>query len=242
MVSIEQVDERVHDVPYMQLEQAKILQELWETCPEGDILELGFAHGKGSAFLGALASARGGQATCVDNPTARHRDPSAPDVVKAAGVDDAVDLVFAEDGYLWWMKQQLEAGNAQRFSLIYLDGAHDWFIDGFAVLMLSYFLKPGGILVLDDLDWSFSISRAPDIVERVTSMSPDVATQHHIRKVWELLIQPDPSWGELREISNWAIARRLSSIEDRGAIERIVIRPSPREFLRGAASLVRRKT
>lgn len=60
MVSIEQVDARVHDVPYMQLEQAKILQDLWETCPEGDILELGFAHGKGSAFLGALASARGG--------------------------------------------------------------------------------------------------------------------------------------------------------------------------------------
>jgi predicted O-methyltransferase YrrM len=225
-VSIEDVDRAVHDTPYMTLEQAAILQRFWDTGPAGDILELGFAHGKGSAYLGALASQKGRRVTCVDNLTARTRRPLAEETVQAAGVAAHVDLLYTDNGYIWWMKQQLEIGNCQRYSLVYLDGAHDWFVDGFAVLLLDRFLVPGGRLVLDDIDWSFSLSSAPDIVAARSGMTPDVANEPHVRKVWELLLQSDPGWGDFEEYDDWGVARRLVATETRQPLERVVVRPS----------------
>lgn len=225
-ISVEEVDQAVHDTPYMTLGQARTLQRLWNTCPVGDILELGFAYGKGSAYLGALAAQKGQRAVCVDNQSARDRQPRADSTIRTAGVADHVDLLFTDNGYVWWMKQQLEHGDSQRYSLVYLDGAHDWFVDGFAALLLDRFVIPGGVLVLDDLDWSFTSSTAPDIVARVSSMTPDVASEPQVRTVWELLLQTDPRWGDFEEHDGWGIARKLTSTDTRPPLERVVVRPS----------------
>ncbi len=176
----------------MDVNQARLLVKIWESCPPGDILELGFAHGKGSALLGALAKSRNGKAVCVDNMSARDRQPRADEVIARVGLEDHVELVYADDGYLWWMKQQLELGSAPRFSMVYLDGAHEWFVDGFAALLLERFVKTGDVVIFDDLDWTFASSAAADIVERVRSMSHDVANEPHVRRSWDLLILPHP--------------------------------------------------
>jgi predicted O-methyltransferase YrrM len=243
MTTIEDVDRMVGDTPYMTLEQARILQRFWGTVPDGDILELGFAYGKGSAYLGAIASERGRRATCVDNSTALERNPRADETVNAARVADHVDLVFAENGYLWWMKQQLEAGGeCRRFSLVYLDGAHDWFVDGFAALLLDRFMVPGGVLILDDLDWSMDVSSAPDIVARRAAMTTDLVTTRQIRSVWELLLQADPTWGEFEEYGDWGIARKLSTNERRSSVERVVVHATPRDFVNAVRKTIRQKT
>ncbi len=234
-ISVEAIDQAVHDTPYMTLEQARTLERLWNTCPVGDILELGFAYGKGSAYLGALAAQRDRRAVCVDNLSARHRRPRAEVTVSTAGVADHVDLLFTDNGYVWWMKQQLEQGDVQRYGLVYLDGAHDWFVDGFAALLLDRFVIPGGVVVVDDLDWSFASSTAPDIVARVSTMTADVASEPHVRKVWELLIQTNPRWGEFEEHDGWGVARKLTSTDARRPPERVVVRPSVRAFLDSAA-------
>ena len=240
-VSIEDVDRAVHDTPYMTLEQARTLQRLWNTCPTGDILELGFAYGKGSAYLGALAAQKGRRAVCVDNLSARDRHPRADATIELAGVDDHVDLHFTENGYVWWMKQQLERGPSQHYSLVYLDGAHDWFADGFAALLLDRFLIPDGVLVLDDLDWSFATSTAPDIRARVSSMTPDVAGEPQVRKVWELLIQTDPRWGGFEELDGWGVARKLDSTDIRPPLERVMVRPSAIAVVGSAMKQARQK-
>jgi predicted O-methyltransferase YrrM len=243
MTTIEDVDRTVGDTPYMTLEQARLLQQLWSTVPDGDILELGFAYGKGSAYLAAIASQRGRRVTCIDNLTARERSPRADETLNAAGVAEHVDLVFAENGYLWWMKQQLEEGrDCRRFSLVYLDGAHDWFVDGFAALMLDRFMMPGGVLILDDLDWSMAVSSAPDIVARRASMTPDLVTTRQVRSVWELLLQADPTWGEFEEHGDWGVARKLSTNERRALVERVVVHASPRDFMMAVLKRVRRKS
>ena len=146
--------------------------------------------------------------------------------VRAAGVADHVDLLFTDNGYVWWMKQQLERGDSQHYGLVYLDGAHDWFVDGFATLLLDRFLIPGGVAVFDDLDWSFASSAAPDIVARASAMTPDVAREPHVRKVWELLLQTDPRWGEFEERDGWGIARKLTPTGTRRPPERVVVQPS----------------
>lgn len=241
MTTVEEVDRAVGKIPYMTLEQARILHRLWDTAPDGDALELGFAYGKGSAYLGAIASQLGRRVTCIDNPTARERSPRAEETVKLAGVADQVDLVFAENGYLWWMKQQLEEkGDCKRFSLVYLDGAHDWFVDGFAALLLDRFIVTGGVLVLDDLDWTMASSSAPDIVARRAVLTNDLVNTAQVRSVWELLLQADTTWGEFEETGHWGIARKLSAKDHRTSVERVVVRPSPREVLIAIAKRIRK--
>ena len=89
-------------------EQAGTLAELWEKAPSGDILELGFAYGKGSAYLGALASSKRAHVFCIDNDTASARDPLASDTVRRAGVANDVTLIQEPTGYNWWLMRQLE--------------------------------------------------------------------------------------------------------------------------------------
>jgi predicted O-methyltransferase YrrM len=228
-------------VPFMTAEQAQRLEALWADAPAGDILELGFAHGKGSAYLGALAAGKGGRAICVDNPTARHRSPSAEDTVRRAGVAEHVDLVYADQGYNWWLMRQLEADAGPRFSLVYLDGAHEWDPDALAVLLVSRLVHPGGYLVLDDLDWTFASSPSAGIAERRKTLPADYVDEAHVRKVWTLLVQRDPTWGQLREIDSWAIARKLAPDDRRTGVERVVVEQSYPELLRTLRSVARRR-
>ncbi|HEY5304911.1 MAG TPA: class I SAM-dependent methyltransferase [Acidimicrobiales bacterium] len=225
----------------MTLDQARILQRFWKSAPEGDALELGFAYGKGSAYLGAIASQLGRRVTCIDNLTAHDRNPLAEETVRLAGVADNVDLVFAENGYLWWMKQQLEAQvDCRKFSLIYLDGAHDWFVDGFATLLLDRFIVAGGVLILDDLNWTMASSNAPDIVARRAALTEDLVNTQQIRSVWELLLQRDRTWGEFEEIGDWGIARKLSAADLRPSVERVVVRPTLHDVVSAVARRFRR--
>jgi predicted O-methyltransferase YrrM len=241
MPSIEDVSRAVGDVPFMTTHQAAQLEELWLHAPPGDILELGFAHGKGSAYLGALASMRGARAICIDNATARDRSPSAEETVRRAGVESHVELVYAETGYNWWLMRQLESGGSPRFSLVYLDGAHEWEPDALAFLLVSELVHPGGYLVLDDLDWTFESSPSSGIVERRKTLPADYVNEAHVRKVWTLLVQRDPTWGDLQEIDSWAIARKLAPDERRMDIERVTVKQSIPDFARKLRSMMRRR-
>ena len=237
MPSIEEVSRAVGDVPFMTADQARTLEALWMQAPVGDILELGFAHGKGSAYLGALASMKGVRAICIDNATARDRSPSAEETVRRARVEPYVELVYADTGYNWWLMRQMESGQSARFSLVYLDGAHEWDPDALAFLLMSDLVLPGGYLVLDDLDWTFASSRSSGIVERRKTLPADYVDEAHVRKVWTLLVQRDPTWGDLREVDSWAIARKLASNERRAGVERIVVKQSMPDFARKLRSI-----
>ncbi len=221
MASLDSVDASIGDVPFMTLDQARIIERLLADAPTGDLLELGFAHGKGSAYLGALASQRGSKVVCVDRPSARRRQPSPDDTIAKAAVADYVEFVYEEMGYNWWLKKQLELSNEPRFALVYLDGAHEWSTDALAFKLFSDLVLPGGVLIVDDLDWSFATS--PSMREKSKKLPTDYATSAHVRKVWDLLVLPDPTWHEFEEIGQWGIARKRVADSAR-SVERVVIR------------------
>ena len=64
--------------------------------------------------------------------------------------------------YTWFLKKQVEArsdaaGNCEPlYDFCYLDGSKDWTTDGLAVVLIEKLLRPGGWLLMDDLDWTFS--------------------------------------------------------------------------------------
>ena len=126
------------------------------------MLELGTAHGVGAAYMAAaLADNGGGSLTTVDFAGAAY-DPAPEEVLARAGVADRVTVVREFSSYTWWLKEQVAArsdahGNVEpRFDFVYLDGAKNWTIDGLAVVLVEKLLRPGGWLLLDDLDWTYS--------------------------------------------------------------------------------------
>ena len=120
------------------------------------MLELGTAHGVGAAYMAAA----GANVTTVDFAGASY-DPSPEEVVAKAGVADRVAIVREYSSYTWWLKTQVESARRARqrracFDFVYLDGAKNWTIDGLAVILIEKLLRPGGWLLMDDLEWTYA--------------------------------------------------------------------------------------
>src|SRR5207237_7710562 len=129
-----------------------IYDHVRETRPD-QVLELGTSFGVSAAYVAAALDENGsGHITTVD-----HADSNAPEALERAGaaVSSRVTAVRIRDSsYVWWLRDQVEArseaaGNCEPvYDLCYLDGAHNFTIDGLAVVLIEKLLRPGAWLVL----------------------------------------------------------------------------------------------
>jgi hypothetical protein len=60
-------------------------------------------------------------------------------------------------------------------------------------------MTPGGLLVVDDLDWTFSASPTLRDTAHVRSMPERERTTPQVRKVFELLVRDNPAFTKVRE-------------------------------------------
>jgi hypothetical protein len=108
------------------------------------------------------------------------------------------------------LKEQVErgadaAGNVEpRFDFCYLDGAHNWTIDGLSVVLIEKLLRPGGWLLLDDLGWTYAAGthgpgQGPDDLR----LSAAERETPHVRAVFDLVVRPHASFTEFREDDGW---------------------------------------
>jgi predicted O-methyltransferase YrrM len=243
-VPFETVASAIAGVPFMTPHQGRIVYDhIRETRPS-EALELGTAHGVGAAYMAtALADNGAGALTTVDFARANY-DPSPEDVLARAGVADRVTVVREFSSYTWWLKEQVAArsdahGNVEpRFDFVYLDGSKNWTIDGFAVVLVEKLLKPGGWLLMDDLDWSYADHPDRKWVNGVDTrkLSEPERTQPHLRSVFELIVAQHPSFTELRVQDEWWGWARKAPGEPR----RLTIETS--RSLPAAAGAVARRT
>lgn len=63
------------------------------------------------------------------------------------------------DSYHWSISKLLQAGQEERFDLIYIDGAHTYLHDALAFFMTDRLLKVGGIMIFDDWNWRYADSQ-----------------------------------------------------------------------------------
>src|SRR4051794_6236778 len=132
-----------------------------------DVLELGTAHGVSSAYMAAAVAANGGgRVTTVDR--FRFEGPTPEETLERAGLAGTVEIVRVPDSsYDWWLAERVRertdgAGNCQpAFDFCSLDGAHDLHVDGVAAVFVERLLRPGGWLLLDDLDWTYATGSFP---------------------------------------------------------------------------------
>jgi predicted O-methyltransferase YrrM len=189
-----------------------------------ECLELGFAHGVGTVYIASALEANGqGRLTSVDNRSALERDPSAQEMVERAGLTERVQLVYEDTSYTWFLhdklREQLRDGERIEplYDFIFLDGAHTWDVDALAFLLADRLLKPGGHILLDDLDWKLD-ERWPDIPDHQRELA-------QVREVWDLLALTSSEYDEFKTDGGWGWLRKSASgpVEVRTVVKRDLV-------------------
>jgi len=90
----------------------------------------------------------------------------------------------------------LEEDPITRFDFCYVDGAHSWFVDGFAFFLVDRLLMPGGRIIFDDLNWTYVRSPSLKNTEMVINMPQDERETPQVLKVYELLVKTHSSYSD----------------------------------------------
>lgn len=104
------------------------------------------------------------------------------------------------DSYNWNLSNLIFSMREQNlpglFDAVYLDGAHTLIHDGLAVCLLKELLKDGGILVLDDVFWSFMSTQWRQGYG-VGKLTKEQMNDYQILRVRKLFLDNDPNFEKL---------------------------------------------
>ena len=192
----------VAGVPYMSPSLGRRIYDHIRRSGATDVLELGSAHGVGTAYMAAAVAANGGgQVTTVDYNGASF-DPPPEATVERAGLSRWVTVVREHSSYNWYLAQRIKAatdahGNVEpAFDFCYLDGSKNFTVDGLAAVLVEKLLRPGGWLLMDDLEWAYESNPwiAPTGDGRPFGpLSASELTEPNLLAVFELIVKQMPS-------------------------------------------------
>jgi predicted O-methyltransferase YrrM len=222
---IDRVAQIVGRTPHMTREQAEQISSFIVANGVSDILELGFRHGVSTTYMAAtLAGAGKGRIVTVDLQSAKQNTPNIEELLESAGERSRVDVFYEPTSYTWRLMRMLQEDPTPRFDMCYIDGAHDWFVDGFAFFLVDRLLRPNGWIVFDDMDWTYAGSPALGHTEKVKQMPEDERTSKQVRLVYDLLVKVHPGYHNFRDEGEWAFAQKLPLSASNG--ERVIVTES----------------
>lgn len=212
MAGIYDVEERFPGMPYMKIEQAERLDRFLKEHRLTRLLELGFFHGKSSAFMAATLRDMGeGHLTTIDRRNGLKRDPNIFQVLKELDLLPWVTASYEQGSFNWKLMRMLEAEERPVFDFCYIDAAHTWDDTGFGFFLVDKLLAPNGWILFDDLDFVYETlvkpgEKMPDFLMR---MGKEERETRQVRNVWEMLVKEHPGYGDFFEEGRWAFARKL---------------------------------
>lgn len=223
-MKIDTVYSAVKDIPHMTRHQAQVMTDFIRNHNCRNILELGFEHGVSSCYLAAALDEIGqGKLTTIDLESARSVKPNIESLLNKLNLTSYVDIYYEPTSYIWRLMKFIEKKPDPMFDFCYLDGAHSWFVDGFAFFLVDKLLTPGGWIILDDVDWTFSTSLELKKTQLVKNMPPEERDTPQVRKVYELLVKTQSDYDEFKIKDGWAYARKMHQKSTRGELRTEVV-------------------
>jgi predicted O-methyltransferase YrrM len=203
----------VEGLPYMSPELGRRVYDHVRQARPDHVLELGTAYGVGSAYIAAALEANGhGRLTTVDYSLARF-EPAPETLLAECGVAHRVELVRDFSSYTWFLKERIEersdaSGNCvPLYDLAYLDGCKNWTVDGLAVFLIEKLLRPGGWLLMDDLNWRYADHQWGHLYDGdgkpLGPLSEAERNEPHLLAVFRLLVMQHPSFTRFRLEDDW---------------------------------------
>ncbi|PSO55187.1 MAG: hypothetical protein BRC40_07295 [Cyanobacteria bacterium QH_8_48_120] len=211
-MKIDEIKTKVEGIPYMDRTQAETITNIILENNFNNILELGFAHGVSTCYMaGALDELGSGKITTIDLEKANRLKPNIEQLLNTLGLAKFATVLYEPSSYNWRLMKMLAQYPSPKFDFCYIDGGHNWSDTGFAFFLVDRLLKSNGIIVFDDLDWTYDSSPSLKNTEKVKRMPQDEKSTPQVRKVYELLVKPHPCYDEFIERGGWGYARKIST-------------------------------
>ena len=197
------------DIPHMELSQGKIIYDFVRSSSFQNILELGFAHGTSTCYMAAALEENGsGLIKTIDKQSAKDRRPDIYALLEETKLNKYVRPIFADTSYNWELMKIIQDQTTQGicepiFDFCFIDGAHSWEVDGLAFFLVEKLLKPGGWILFDDLNWTYSNSVTASNIEWVKALPEEQKTTPQVNKVFSLLVCQHPNFENFRIVDGW---------------------------------------
>lgn len=197
----------------MNFNQALEITSFIQSNKLSNILELGFAHGVSSCYIaGILDEMKTGHLTTIDRKSAQNRQPNIETLLTQLRLSSLVTIHYEPNSYNWKLMKLIEENPTPIFDFCYIDGAHDWYTDGFAFFLVDKLLVPGGWILFDDVSWTFNTSPTMKNSERVKKMPSDERNTAQVQKVYQLLVKTHPQYHNFIVKGDWAYAQKKKGI------------------------------
>ena len=185
-----------------------------------EILEIGFYHGKSSAYIAAILEDIGhGHLVTIDRDHARSREPNINEVLSSLELTHRVTPLYAERSYTWELAKMIQSKPRPQFDLCYFDGGHTWDATGFGFVLVDLLLRPGGWIIFDDLQWTIetALQSVPKAPRHWLACSADERAVPAVQLVFDILV-PHLAYTDRRSVNDgrWGIARKPASPEKPG--------------------------
>lgn len=215
-MKFEEVEKHLRGIPHTPSDDGKILYEFIIQNKPSKILELGFQHGVSTNYIAAALDELGkGKILTIDREITLTEKPSIYELSKTTGLDKYIEVVFARSSYIWELRKLIKYNyenpiKRRTFDFCFIDGAHNFETDGFAFYLVDLLLDEGGVILFDDINWSYNNSPTLKDTDFVKKLPKDEQEAEQIRDVIELLVYPNDNY-ELLDIKNrWAWFRKKS--------------------------------
>ena len=208
MPSFDDVARAVAGVPFMSPAQGRLVHD--HIVRQGATRRAGTRH---RARRRRRLHGRGGRARDDRRPRGRRATTPSPEEVAGPRRRRRPRRRSSREfsSYTWWLKERIAErsdahGNVEPcFDFVYLDGAKNWTIDGLAVVLVEKLLRPGGWLLMDDLEWTYAQDPGREATDGIVhrELSERERTEPHLRAVFDLIVAQHPSFTELRRQDEW---------------------------------------
>lgn len=208
-----EIKQIVGDTPHMNLEQANKMTDFIEQNNIKNILELGFAHGVSTTYMAAALKRinNDGRITTIDTVNAKKRNPNIKTFLEAIGEHERVKTYYEPTSYTWRLMKLIEENPTPKYDFCYLDGAHNWYVDGFAFFLVDKLLEPNGWIIFDDIHWTYESSPTMKNSDYVRNMPEDERTTPQVKKIFDLLVKTHPNYHNFKIENGWGYAQKKSS-------------------------------
>lgn len=217
-MNLYEVEEKIKNVPYLKRRQAEILKEIFINYQVHKVLELGFSQGASTCYMAAILDEQWGDnyvVTTIDRELVKDRKPNIETNLKSLSLNKNVEIFYEKRSYIWRLYKFLEEKPRRQYDFCYIDGEHVWDTDGFAFFLIDKLLKPGGVLIFDDLTWTIAntLKLYPERKGKYAHMSEDEKEVPHIGKVFELLVCEHENYENFKLLngSDWGFAQKKTN-------------------------------
>jgi len=205
-MTLDYLDSISENIPFTHPRACRLLYRLASMFEQPNIVEIACCYGKATLYLAAAAKRQQGLLHCVDVKPWLWEGKSVFDRLRDANLLDVSDVTIGDAR--WYMLDLLRRLPGQWIDLAYIDAAHSVEVDSFVSLAAWTHLRPGGIIVFDDLDWIPLVEGAKDFSRPAVS---------HVRAIFEYIdtlpdVEEQACWGQQELGWTWGFIRKRRAL------------------------------